>query len=118
MSVDAEDRIVSILVVDDNDDDVILLQESLKDQPAAQVVCVAHDGEEALAFLRREGRFGGMPRPALVLLDINMPRKNGFEVLGEMKNDPELRSIPVVVLSTSRSEEDVAQAYGCGACTF
>ena len=118
MSEDAETRMVTLLVVDDNDDDVILLQESLKDLPAAQVLRIAHDGDEALAYLRREGEFGGAPRPSLVLLDINMPRKNGFEVLGEMKNDPELRSIPVVILSTSRSEDDVALAYGSGACTF
>jgi CheY-like chemotaxis protein len=118
MTPEEETRLVSILVVDDNDDDVVLLQESLKDQPAVLLVKVARDGEEALAYLRREGEFHGAPRPGLVLLDINMPRKNGFEVLAAMKEDSALRAIPVVILSTSRLEADILEAYSGGACSF
>ena len=118
MTPDTEQRPLRILVVDDNDDDVILLQESFKDHPSVELVKVARDGEEALAYLRREGIFDGVQRPGLVLLDINMPRKNGFEVLGAMRSDPALRSIPVVILSTSRREVDVVEAYTGGACSF
>lgn len=109
---------LQILVVDDNEDDVILLEESLRDQPLVQLLRVARDGEEALAYLRGEGEFVGAPRPGLVLLDINMPRKNGFEVLTEMKEDPALRAIPVVMLTTSRRDADILEAYSGGACSF
>lgn len=118
MTTEAETQMLHMLVVDDNEDDVILLQESLRDHPAAQVLQVARDGEEALAYLRREGAFAASPRPGLVLLDINMPRKNGFEVLQAIKNDPALRRIPVIVLTTSRRDADVLTAYGGGACSF
>jgi CheY-like chemotaxis protein len=109
---------LEILVVDDNEDDVLLLQESLRDLPSVNLVHAVHDGEEALTFLRREGQYAGVCRPGLVLLDINMPRKNGFEVLAEMKSDPLLRIIPVVMLTTSNRDADVATAYGSGACSF
>lgn len=109
---------LEILVVDDNEDDVLLLQESLRDLHTVNLVHAVHDGEEALAFLRREGKFAGAPRPGLVLLDINMPKKNGFEVLAEMKTDPLLRIIPVVMLTTSNRDADVITAYGGGACSF
>src|SRR4029079_4302312 len=92
---------LDILVVDDNEDDVLLLQESLCELPAVNLVHAVHDGEEALTFLRREGQYAQARRPGLVLLDINMPKKNGFEVLTETKNDPLLRMIPVVMLTTS-----------------
>jgi CheY-like chemotaxis protein len=111
-------HLLEILVVDDNEDDVILLEESLKDQPAVVLLRAVRDGEEALAYLRREGEFSDAPRPGLVLLDINMPRKNGFEVLLAMKGDPGLRSIPVVILTTSHREADVRAAYSSGACSF
>jgi CheY-like chemotaxis protein len=109
---------LDILVVDDNEDDVLLLQESLRDQPAVNLLHAVRDGEEAMAFLRREGRYASVPRPGLVLLDINMPKMNGFEVLYEMKTDPALRSIPVVILTTSSREADVLTAYTGGACSF
>jgi two-component system response regulator len=109
---------LDILVVDDNDDDVLLLQESLRDQPAVNLLHAVRDGEEAMAFLRREGRYAGAARPGLVLLDINMPKMNGFEVLYEMKTDPVLRGIPVVILTTSSREADVLTAYTGGACSF
>ncbi len=109
---------LDILVVDDNEDDVLLLQESLRDEPAVKLLHAVRDGEEAMAFLRREGPYAGAARPGLVLLDINMPKMNGFEVLYEMKTDPELRGIPVVILTTSSREADVLAAYTGGACSF
>jgi CheY-like chemotaxis protein len=110
--------LLDILVVDDNEDDVLLLQESLRDQPAVKLLHAVRDGEEAMAFLRREGRYADAARPGLVLLDINMPKMNGFEVLYEMKTDPALRGIPVVILTTSSREADVLTAYTGGACSF
>jgi len=109
---------LDILVVDDNEDDVLLLQESLCGLPSVNLLHAVHDGEEALSFLRREGQYAAASRPSLVLLDINMPKKNGFEVLTEMKSDPLLRIIPVVILTTSNRDADVMAAYGNGACSF
>lgn len=109
---------VEILLVEDNEDDVILLKESMKDEGLLNVVHVVHDGEEALAYLRREDPYPEATRPGLVLLDINMPRKNGFEVLKELKEDPELRSIPIVMLTTSSRDEDIVRSYSDGACSF
>lgn len=109
---------LEILVVDDNEDDVLLLQESLRDQPAVSVLHSARDGEEAMAYLRREGQYASAPRPGLVLLDINMPKMNGFEVLYRMKVDPLLRAIPVVMLTTSSRDADILTAYTGGACSF
>jgi CheY-like chemotaxis protein len=109
---------LDILVVDDNEDDVLLLQESLRDQPAVNLLHSVRDGEQAMAFLRREGPYANAPRPGLVLLDINMPGMNGFEVLHEMKIDPLLKAIPVVMLTTSSREADVLNAYTGGACSF
>ncbi|HLJ09866.1 MAG TPA: response regulator [Planctomycetaceae bacterium] len=110
--------LLDILIVDDNEDDVLLLQESMRDEPSVNLVHSVHDGVEAMAYLRQEGPYSGAPRPGLVLLDINMPKKNGFEVLSEMKGDPQLRTIPVVMLTTSNRDADVMAAYGSGACSF
>jgi CheY-like chemotaxis protein len=109
---------VEILLVEDNEDDVILLKESMKDEGLLNVVHVVQDGEEALAYLRREGPFSDATRPGLVLLDINMPRKNGFEVLKELKEDNALRAIPVIMLTTSSRDEDIVRSYSDGACSF
>ena len=110
--------LLDILVVDDNEDDILLLQESLRGLPTVNVLHSVHDGEEAMAFLRREGRYSAAQRPGLVLLDINMPKMNGFEVLSKMKDDPQLRAIPVVMLTTSNRDADIETAYSCGACSF
>ncbi len=104
-------RLVDILLVDDNPADVRLAREALSEAKLVNSLQVAADGEEALALLRRQGRHAGAPRPGLVLLDLNLPRKDGREVLAEIKSDPELKRIPVIVLTTSRAEEDVVRSY-------
>ena len=106
---------VEILLVEDNPGDVRLLRELLREARAENHLSVAVDGVEALAFLRGDGRFARAPRPSLVLLDLNLPRKDGRAVLAEMKGDPALRRIPVVVMSTSAAEEEIARLYDLGA---
>jgi CheY-like chemotaxis protein len=110
--------ILDVLLVDDNEDDIYMLREAFSQAPLVNVVCVVRDGEEALAYLRRHGVYKNAARPGLVLLDINMPKKNGFEVLQELKADPDICSIPVVMLTTSERDEDVVRCYAKGACTF
>ena len=102
---------VEILLVEDNLGDVDLTREALDKGKLRNNLHVARDGEEAMAFLRREGKYAGVPRPGLVLLDLNLPRKNGREVLAEMKSDENLKRIPVVVLTTSSSDEDIFKSY-------
>jgi CheY-like chemotaxis protein len=102
---------VNILLVDDNPGDVRLTQEALKEGNCNCDLSVAKDGFEALAFLRREGNFAKAPRPDLVLLDLNLPGKDGFEVLKEMREDPNLKRIAVIVLTLSDSDRDVTRAY-------
>jgi CheY-like chemotaxis protein len=102
---------IEILLVDDNPPDVDLTMEALQSGKLHNRISVVGDGIEALAFLRREGQYAHAPRPQLILLDLNMPRMDGRETLAELKKDPDLRSIPVVVLTTSKSEEDIARSY-------
>ncbi|MGZ6434300.1 MAG: response regulator [Pseudobdellovibrionaceae bacterium] len=102
---------IEILMVEDNPGDVRLTQEALKDGKVKNRLNLAKDGVEALEFLRKQGRFIDAPRPDLILLDINLPKKNGHEVLKEIKNDPALNQIPVVVLTSSDAERDVVKAY-------
>jgi chemotaxis family two-component system response regulator Rcp1 len=102
---------VDILLVEDNPGDVRLAKEALKECKIDNTVYVAQDGIEALAFLRKEGEHEKAPRPDLILLDLNLPRKSGREVLAEVKADPSLRRIPIVVMTVSRDEEDVLKAY-------
>jgi CheY-like chemotaxis protein len=109
---------MEILLVEDNEDDILLEQEALADAKLINIMYVVRDGEEALAYLRRQGRYHDAKTPGLILLDINMPKKNGFEVLQEMKADVELRHIPVVMLTTSDREKDVVKSYATGACSF
>jgi len=106
---------IKILLVEDNSGDVRLTVEALKRSKIRNSMNVVADGEEAMAFLRREGKYGDVPRPDLVLLDLNLPRKDGREVLKEIKTDDELKRIPVVVLTTSQAEEDILRAYGLNA---
>lgn len=100
-----------ILLVEDNPGDVMLTQEAFQDGKLVHQLSVAGDGEEALDFLYQRGAHAGAPRPDLILLDLNLPKKDGREVLAELKNDPELRHIPVIVLTTSEAEMDVWNAY-------
>jgi chemotaxis family two-component system response regulator Rcp1 len=100
-----------VLLVEDSPGDVRLTQEAFKDAKVHINLHVASDGAEAMAFLNREGRFADNPRPDLILLDLNLPKKSGREVLEEIKGSLELRSIPVVILTTSSAEEDVLRSY-------
>ncbi|HZI14015.1 MAG TPA: response regulator [Myxococcus sp.] len=111
MSHDESGRPIEILLVEDNPGDVRLTIEALKEGKVHNSLSVARDGVEALAFLRRQGTFVRAARPDLILLDLNLPRKDGREVLAEIKEDPSLRRIPVVVLTTSKAEEDVLRTY-------
>jgi two-component system, chemotaxis family, response regulator Rcp1 len=102
---------IEILLVEDSPADVELTREALEDAKVHNNLHVVGDGVEALAFLRREGAYGNAPHPDLLLLDLNLPRKDGREVLAEIKADPRLRRIPVVVLTTSEAEQDILQSY-------
>jgi len=104
-------RPAEILLVEDSPGDVRLMQEALREGKVANRVSVVRDGLEAMAFLRREGDYADVPRPDIILLDLNLPKKDGREVLAELKADPDLRRIPVVILTTSRAEEDILRAY-------
>ena len=102
---------IEILLVEDNPGDVRLTQEALTDGKVRNSMQVVEDGVEAVAFLRREGKYANASRPDLVLLDLNLSKKDGREVLAEIKADDELKRIPVVVLTTSKAEEDIFKAY-------
>lgn len=108
-------RPVEILLVEDSPGDVKLTEEALRDAEVPNRLHVARDGEEAMRFLRQQGEFADRPRPDLILLDLNMPRMDGREVLSAIKADPELRRIPVIILTTSQSEDDIAEAYNLAA---
>jgi len=112
MTGDESGKPVEILLVEDSPSDAILAKEALIEAKVHNHLHHVEDGVEALAFLRREGKYAGAPRPGLILLDLNLPRKDGREVLAEIKADPSLATIPVVVLTSSRSEHDILRAYG------
>jgi len=99
------------LLVEDNPGDVRLTKEALKEGKVMNVLNTVGDGEEALAYLRREGAYAQATRPDLVLLDLNLPRKSGREVLAEIKEDPDLKRIPVVILTVSEAEQDIIKSY-------
>ena len=102
---------IEVLLVEDNPGDVRLTREALKEGKVCNNLSVVPDGVQAMAFLRRQGPYADAPRPDVILLDLNLPRKDGREVLEEVKGDPELRSIPVVVLTSSEADRDIARAY-------
>ncbi len=104
-------KLIEILLVEDDPGDVLLIRESFAEHKVGNVLSVVNDGVTALAYLRREGDYADRPRPDLIVLDLNLPRKNGNEVLAEIKNDPDLAMIPVVVLTTSEAEEDIRRSY-------
>jgi CheY-like chemotaxis protein len=102
---------IEVLLVEDDPGDVLLIREAFEFNKVHNNLHVVNDGEQALHFLRKEGEYHEALRPDLVLLDLNLPRKDGREVLAEAKSDPELRTIPIVVLTTSEAEEDVLKSY-------
>lgn len=104
-------RPIEILLVEDNPGDVLLTKEGLREGKVHNNLNVVVDGEEAMAFLNREGSYADAPTPDLILLDLNLPRKDGREVLAEIKSDDRLKSIPVVILTTSEADEDIVRSY-------
>ena len=109
---------IEILLVEDNPADVRLTQEALKEEKLHMNMSVVNDGVEAMEFLQRQGKFASAPRPDLILLDLNLPRKDGREVLKEVKNDDNLKTIPVVILTVSKAEEDIIKTYNLHANCF
>jgi two-component system, chemotaxis family, response regulator Rcp1 len=111
-------RPIEILLVEDNPGDVRLTREALKEAKVRNSLSVANDGVEAMAFLRREGTHSAARRPDIILLDLNLPKRDGRQVLAEIKADPELRRLPVVILTTSKAEEDILKTYDLHANCF
>ena len=112
---------ILILMADDDEDDCLMAKEAFEEAHVANELRFVHDGQELMDYLKRRGKYADpslSPRPGLVLLDLNMPRKDGREALKEIKSDPELRSIPVVILTTSKAEEDILRTYADGANSF
>ena len=108
---DDQSEAIEVLLVEDDPGDVLMTREAFEQHKLRNTLHVVSDGVEALSFLRQEGEYADVPRPDLVLLDLNLPRKDGREVLAEIKADPQLRRTPVVVLTTSEAEEDVLRSY-------
>ena len=111
MTDEAIGKPINVLLVEDNAGDVRLTQEALKEGKVRNKLHVVRDGVEALAFLRKEGQHADAPRADIILLDLNLPKKDGREVLAEIKEDPDLRRIPVVILTISQAEEDILKSY-------
>jgi CheY-like chemotaxis protein len=109
---------IEVLLVEDDPGDVLMTQEAFEEHKVRNKLNVVQDGEEALAYLRREGRFAEAPRPDLILLDLNLPRVDGREVLQVIKEDLDLRRIPVVVLTTSQADEDILRSYSLHANAY
>jgi two-component system, chemotaxis family, response regulator Rcp1 len=112
---DADVQPVEILLVEDSPSDTDLTVEALREAKVRNHLSIVEDGVQAMEFLRRQGKYASAPRPNLILLDLNLPRKDGREVLAEIKGDEHLKTIPVVVLTTSRAEQDVLRAYNLNA---
>lgn len=102
---------IEVLLVEDDPGDVLMTREAFEEHKVRNNLSVVSDGADALAFVRREGEFSDAPRPDLILLDLNLPKRDGREVLSEIKNDPDLREIPIVVLTTSSAEADILSSY-------
>ena len=109
---------IDVLLVEDNPADVILMQEALSDAACCNRLHVVNDGEEAMAFLRRQGVYAAASRPDIILLDLNLPKKDGREVLKEIKEDGSLMHIPVIIISTSQSQEEIMNSYRLHANCF
>lgn len=115
MNFDSLGRAADFLLVEDNPGDVRLTQEALRSHKVQNNLHVVSDGEEAMAFLRKQGKYANAPRPDIILLDLNLPRKDGREVLADIKSDPNLKTIPVVVITSSEAEQDVIKSYNLNA---
>ena len=111
-------RQIEVLLVEDDPGDVLMTKEAFEDYKLKNQLHVVNDGSEAMAFLRQQGQYADAPRPDLVLLDLNLPRMDGREVLQAIKSDPDLASIPVVILTTSEAEEDVLRSYSLHANAY
>ena len=111
MTPKATTKPIEILLVEDSPADILITREAFQDARLTNAIHVVEDGVQALEFLHREGSYASAPRPDLILLDLNLPRKNGREVLAEIKENPEFKSIPVVILTTSNADEDILKAY-------
>jgi chemotaxis family two-component system response regulator Rcp1 len=111
MGMKAVGEMVDILLVEDNEGDARLAKEAMRDSKIRNTLHHVTDGEEALAFLRKEGKYSQVPRPDLILLDLNLPKKDGRQVLAEIKVDEDLKRIPVVILTVSSAEEDILKVY-------
>ena len=117
-STDAPVLPIEVLLVEDDPGDVLMTREAFDEHKVRNLLNVVSDGEEALAYLRREGKFADAPRPDLILLDLNLPRIDGRQVLSQIKADEDLRRIPVVVLTTSQAEEDILRSYSLHANAY
>jgi CheY-like chemotaxis protein len=111
MTTDGKLQVVDVLLVEDDEGDVLMTREAFEHYKIRNTLHVVSDGEQALHFVRRTGDYADAPRPGLIMLDLNLPRRSGLEVLAELKDDPELRVIPVVILTTSQAEEDILRSY-------
>ena len=118
MTEDADYQMVDVLLVEDDAGDVLMTREAFEHYKIRNTLHVVTDGEQAVQFVRREGEFADAPRPGLIMLDLNLPRRDGLEVLAEIKADPELRVIPVVILTTSQAEEDIVRSYALHANAY
>jgi CheY-like chemotaxis protein len=118
MSEDADFDMVDVLLVEDDAGDVLMTREAFEHYKIRNTLHVVTDGEQALQFVRQQGEYAGAPRPGLIMLDLNLPRRDGLEVLSELKADPELRLIPVVILTTSQAEEDIVRSYALHANAY
>jgi two-component system, chemotaxis family, response regulator Rcp1 len=113
-----QETLINILIVEDNPADVNMLQEIFAESRIVNTMHVVNDGDRAMDFLYKRGKFVDSPRPDLVLLDIGLPRKGGLEVLAEIKTDPDLKRIPVIMLTTSKAEEDILKSYDLHANSY
>jgi CheY-like chemotaxis protein len=118
MADDAQARTVDVLLVEDDPGDVLMTREAFEHYKIRNQLHVVNDGEQAMQFLRRTGEYASAPRPGLILLDLNLPRRDGLEVLAELKGDPDLRVIPVVILTTSQADEDILRSYALHANAY
>jgi CheY-like chemotaxis protein len=118
MMSDTSVQVVDVLLVEDDEGDALMTREAFEYYKIRNTLHVVTDGEKALQFVRRTGEYKDAPRPGLILMDLNLPRRDGLEVLAELKQDPDLRVIPVVILTTSQAEEDILRSYSLHANAY